>query len=91
MARIASAKKRIRVAEKRQLRNKTIRSTTRTYVKKAEATILGNELTGAAEATRQAVSLLDRAASKGILHRNAVARRKSRLMKKLNTALAAQT
>ena len=88
MANTRSAEKMIRVAERRRLRNRTVKSAVKTFVRKAERGI-----TGAAEDSTAlvvvAISKLDKAASKGILHPRNAARRKSRLMKKLNLAAAA--
>ena len=68
--------------------NRQVRSSTRTAVKKAVRLLTtGNE--ESAGAVQTAVSKLDRAASKGVIHRNAVARSKSRLMKRLNASQAA--
>ena len=83
-----SAKKRVRVAEKRQLHNKSIRSQAKTNITKAEQLIFSGELATAREAVVTAISSLDKAAEKGVLKSNNSARRKSRLMKKLNQALA---
>lgn len=63
-----------------------VRTSTRTYVKKARAVIASGKLAGADEALLTAVQALDKAAEKGIIHKNAAARRKSRLMKALNKA-----
>jgi small subunit ribosomal protein S20 len=71
-----SAKKRLRQSRKRALRNKAWRSRVRTVLKKVRA---ATDPAQAADLYRQAVSLLDRAVSKGLLHRNAAARTKSRL------------
>ena len=74
-----------RVQERRRLVNRRVRSSTRTAVKKAlRALRSGGE--GAGPAVHAAASKLDRAVTKGILHRNAAARGKSRLMKRLNSA-----
>jgi small subunit ribosomal protein S20 len=81
-----SAKKQMRVSEKRQVRNKSIRSLCKTNINKAERLIFSGELEAAREAVVTAISALDKAAEKGVLHPNNVARRKSRLMKKLNEA-----
>ena len=78
-----SAAKALRVSERRRLRNQSVKSAVKTFLRKAERSILAGEET-AAEVVRQAVSALDRAADKDILHKNNAARRKSRLMKKLN-------
>ena len=80
-----SAIKMVRVAERRRVRNKAVRSAVKTYVRKAERSITGGEEI-APDAVVAAVRALDKAATKGIIHRNNAARRKSRLMKKLNTS-----
>ena len=79
------AKKAARVQERRRIVNRRVRSSTRTAVKKAvRALNVGSDTAGGAVLT--AVSRLDRAVSKGIVHRNAAARSKSRLTKRLNAA-----
>ena len=83
-----SAQKQVRVAERRRLRNKSIRSLCKTNITKAERLIFSGELELAQEAVIAAISSLDKAAEKGIIHPNNAARRKSRLMKKLNEALS---
>jgi small subunit ribosomal protein S20 len=84
LANSKSAEKRIRVAEQRRLRNRPFRSSARTLVKKAELAISAGDQSAAATAVLTATRTLDRVASKGIIHRNNAARRKSRLMKKFN-------
>jgi small subunit ribosomal protein S20 len=79
-----SAEKRIRVAERRRLRNRPYRSAARTYVKKALVAIQSGDADAASTAVGSAISMLDRVAGKGIIHRNNAARRKSRLMAKYN-------
>ena len=86
MANSKSARKRIRIAETRRVRNRPYRTAARTFVKKAEAAIRAGDQTVAQTAVGDAISMLDRVASKGIIHRNNAARRKSRLMAKLNRA-----
>jgi len=81
-----SAKKEVRVAKKRQFRNKSVRSLCKTKISKAEKLIFSGELNLGREAVVDAVSVLDKAAEKRIIHANNAARRKSRLMKKLNQA-----
>jgi len=76
----------MRVAERRQLRNKSIRSLCKTNVTKAERLIFSGDLEAAQKAVLDATSSLDKAAEKGVIHPNNAARRKSRLMKKLNDA-----
>jgi len=76
MPNIASAKKNMRKSRAAQTRNRAQRSTLRTALKKAKAD------GASADATATAVTLLDRAARKGLIHRNAAARQKSKLAKK---------
>ena len=83
-----SAQKEVRVAKKRQFRNKSIRSLCKTKISKAEKLIFSGELNLGQEAVVDAVSVLDKAAEKKVIHANNAARRKSRLMKKLNQAQA---
>ena len=83
MANIKSQKKRIKTNEKRHERNKAVRSELKTRVKTAQRAI-GTD--GADDAMRIAIKRLDMAASKGVIHKNAAARRKSRLMRKANSA-----
>jgi small subunit ribosomal protein S20 len=78
------SRKRILINETKRLRNRPYISAARTYVKKAELAIRAGERDAASEAVGEALSMLDRVASKGIIHRNNAARRKSRLMKKYN-------
>ena len=84
-----SAQKQARVAGRRQIRNKSLRSEVKTNVTKAEKLIFSGELESAREAVMTAVASLDKAAEKELIHGNNAARRKSRLMKKLNAALSA--
>ena len=87
MANIKSQKKRILTNAKRHDRNKAVRSELKTRIKNADtAATSGAEDTDAA--VRQAVKALDMAAAKGIIHKNAAARRKSRLQKRINQASA---
>jgi len=83
-----SAQKQVRIAEKKRLRGKAVRSEVKTRITKAEKLIFSGELETAREAVAAAIATLDKAAEKGILKRNNSARRKSRLLKKLNAALA---
>ena len=80
-----SAIKMVRVAERRRLRNRPIRSSVKTFVRKAEHAIVGSGEAAASEVVA-AIRALDKAVNKGVIHRNNAARRKSRLMKKLNRA-----
>jgi len=83
-----SAEKRIRVAERRRLRNRPYRTAARTFVKKAEVAIRAGDQDVAATSVGDAISMLDRVAGKGIIHKNNAARRKSRLMAKFNQMVA---
>lgn len=86
MANTASAKKRIRSSERRRVRNRVVRSAGRTYVKKARTLIASGKTEDAVEAVRQAVSQLDKAAAKHVIHPRNAARRKGRLMAALAAA-----
>ncbi len=90
MPNIKSAVKRVKVAETKRLRNRPIRATARAYVKNARRAIdVDVETPETEEALQRALSYLDRAAVKGVIHKNNAARRKSRLMKRFNKARAA--
>lgn len=89
MANTKSALKAIRVSERRRRRNQPIRTGARTAIRKAVALIQQGNLEAAQAAVVNAVSKLDKAATKGVIHWRNAARRKSRLMQKLNKALAA--
>lgn len=81
----AAAEKRMRQEQKRRLHNRSIKSLVRTSITKARNSIAAGD-ENSEEAVRRAISELDRAAKKGVIHRNNAARRKSRLMKRLNAA-----
>ena len=81
MANIKSAIKRNRQNEKRRLRNRVYRGSTRTQIKKARMMIASGDKENAAAEVNEAIKKLDRAAAKGVIHKNNAARRKSRLMK----------
>jgi small subunit ribosomal protein S20 len=81
-----SAQKETRVASRRQQRNKSVRSQVKTGITRAEKLIFTGELEAARAAVAEAVSYLDKAAEKKVIHDNNAARRKSRLLKKLNQA-----
>ena len=84
MANIQSAIKRNRQNIKRRARNRMVRSRMRTFAKKADVVLTTGNQEEAAEAVRVALQEIDKAAQKGIIHRNNAARRKSRLAKRLN-------
>jgi small subunit ribosomal protein S20 len=87
LANTKSAEKRIRANARRAERNKAYRSRVKTMIKKAEELIFSGQ--ASEEAMRQAYSTLDKAAGKGIIHKNNAARRKSRLAAKLAKAAGA--
>ncbi len=78
-----SARKRARQNEKQRMRNRTYRGSARTLVKKAKEQIANKDLEAATIATRKAAKALDKAAAKGVIHKNNASRRKGRLMKSL--------
>jgi len=83
LANIKSQIKRNRQNQKRRAHNRVYRGSARTYVKKARLAIESGDLDTARAATLQAISALDKAAEKGVLHKNNASRRKGRLMKQL--------
>jgi small subunit ribosomal protein S20 len=89
LAKGTSAEKRARRADRRRLRNRSVRSDTKTRVRQALPLIADRRTEEAEVAVRRAVSALDKAAKKGVIHPNNAARRKSRLVLKYNAALAA--
>ena len=84
MPNIKSAKKRVKVSEKKNLRNRMIKSAVRTSVKKLEAAIAADPQT--ANAQLVVTTAIDKAASKGVMHKNAANRKKARLAKQLAKA-----
>lgn len=87
MPNIKSAKKRVIIAEKNQKKNASAKSALRTSVKKARVAV-ANKDEGAAEAVKAATISVDKAVSKGLMHKNTAARRKSKLAKALNASAA---
>ncbi len=75
-----------RVAERRRRINAPLRSRAKTYVTKARRLMALNELDAADATVKNAVVALDKAASKGVIHRKNAARRKSRLMRRMHQA-----
>ena len=84
MANIKSAKKRIKVITKKTLRNKMIKSQTKTAIKKVDAAIAANDKEAAGVALRAAISEIGKATSKGIYHKNNSSRKISRLSRAVN-------
>jgi len=87
VANIRSQIKRNRQTIKRQARNKAVRSELRTRTKKANAAI-AEDVESSEEAVRLAIKRIDKAAAKGVIHKNQAANRKSRLMKRVARASA---
>ncbi len=87
MPNIKSAKKRVKVIATKTLRNKSLNSSLKTSIKKANAAI-DNNANEKSEVVKVAVKKIDQAVSKGILHKNTAARKKSKLVKKLNKVSA---
>lgn len=86
MANLQSAKKRMRQNVKRRAHNRRYRSAARTYIKRCRELIADGRLDEAEEMLREAVSTLDKAARKGVIHPNNAARRKSRIMSQFAAA-----
>ncbi|MDI9506104.1 MAG: 30S ribosomal protein S20 [Candidatus Excrementavichristensenella sp.] len=86
MPNIKSAMKRVKVIQKKTLRNRMIKSALRTSMKKYDAALEAG--TADAKALGAAMGAVDRAASKGVIHKNAANRKKARLAKRLNKAAA---
>ena len=85
MANIKSAKKRIKVIETKTMRNKAIKSKVKTLVKKVEAAVAASDKAAASAALAEAVVAIDKAAAKGVYHKNTAARKVSRITKAVNT------
>ena len=84
MANIKSAKKRVLVTETKTARNKAIKSKVKTCVKKVEAAVANNDKETASAELLVAISEINKAATKGIYHKNTAARKVSRLTKAVN-------
>jgi small subunit ribosomal protein S20 len=87
LANTKSAKKRISVIAKRTLRNKMIKSRVKTFISNFNKSLATGDIEAIKEKLRLAVKELDKAATKGVLHKNTVARKKSRLYAKFNALL----
>jgi len=87
LANIKSAKKRILVSAKRQARNRHVKSSTKTAIKKLTSAVGAGQTDNVQALLSQAVSAIDTACSKGVYHKNTAARKKSRLAKLANKAV----
>ena len=88
MPNIKSAKKRVKIIEKKTLRNNMIKSGYKTAVKKFEEAVKAGNIDEAKTLFSEATKKIDQACSKGVLVKNTAARKKSNLSKKLNAAMA---
>jgi len=85
-----SALKRARQAKVRALRNRSVKSKLKTLSKKVEARVREKDLEGARVALKEAISAIDKAADKGIIHRNTAARKVSRLTRMVNSLASSE-
>jgi small subunit ribosomal protein S20 len=86
MPNIKAAKKDVLRSKERQVRNKSAKSAIKTAVKKGRLAIVGGDIVASTQKVQDAQALINKSASRGIIHKNAAARRTSRLMKKLAVA-----
>ena len=91
MANHPSALKRERQAQKRRLRNRAVNSAVRTAIKKVTAAIAASEADAVKNTLKEATSMLDRAASKGVIPKGRVSRKISRLTVKANRVISPAT
>ena len=84
MPNIKSAKKRVLVTETKTLQNKMFRTAMKTDIKKYQAAVAAGDAALAQETYKAAVKKIDQAAARGIIHKNAAARKKSQFTKALN-------
>jgi small subunit ribosomal protein S20 len=87
---IKSAKKRARTTEVRALRNASIKSSVKTAIRRCNEALINAGPEGSVQELNRAFSTVDRAAKKGVVHRNQAARRKSRLARRANKAAQAE-
>lgn len=85
LANIKSAKKRILVNRTKAERNKSIKSAVKTSIKKVEAAVAASDKEAASNALVDAISTIDKAATKGVYHKNNASRKVSRLSKAVNS------
>ncbi len=90
MANIKSAKKRVLVANKKASENQMLTSRMKTAIKKYNAAVAAGDVTLAEKLYPETVSVIDSTCSKGVIHKNNAARKKSNLALKLNTLKAAK-
>ena len=92
MPNIQSAKKRVKISEKKNLRNRIVKSGMRTSIRKFDAAVAADPQNADPQNANEQLSatsaVIDKAASKGVIHKNAANRKKARLAKQLNKAAA---
>lgn len=88
MPNIASARKRLRQVKRRTTRNRAAKTALRSSIKKVRQSLEGGNLEAARAALAAAIPAIDKTAARGIIHRRAAARHKSRLMRRLAAAAA---
>lgn len=91
MPNIKSVMKDVIKSRKNRQRNASAKSAMKTHIKKAKAALEGKNPEAALPLVKAALSVIDKTAERGIIHRNAAARRKSRLMKRANKAIQSQS
>lgn len=84
MPNIKSAEKRVRIIEKKTLENKAVKTKVRTFIKKFKACIENKEIENAEKAYIEVVSVMDKAVSDGVIHKNSANRKKARFAKLLD-------
>ena len=90
MPRSKAAEKAVRSGERRRLRNRAVKSMTKTTLTKAEKALASGDSEAAQSAIALSIKTLDKAAKKGVIHPNMANRRKSRLTKRLNKVVASK-
>jgi len=85
VANIKSQKKRILTNEKARVRNKSVKSSLKTVVRRVDEAVAAGDKTTAVDAAQKASRALDKAASKGVIHKNQAANRKSGVMNKVHS------
>ncbi|MEC8075134.1 MAG: 30S ribosomal protein S20 [Pseudomonadota bacterium] len=88
MANSPQARKRAKKSEKRRAQNASQRSMVRTYIKRVHGAVESNDADAAGAAFSQAVPIIDKMVTKGIMHKNQAARQKSRLNKRVKSLSA---
>lgn len=91
MANIKSQIKRIRTNEKRRQRNQAVKSELKTFVRYTREAVAAGDAKTAQQRLREASRKLDKAVSKGVIHKNQARNRKSRLAKRVNSLLASES